>query len=157
MPEQDAPGTEDLWPPQAWLRGILFVVAGLPGLLAFLYGAAMLTFGLLTQKPLEPVQWPYLPLTVGATVLGGGFLLLGVGRICQPLYLLVFVVFVGMIPALAFLERIVGLSLAGSKGEFAILITAVFSYLTYRLIQRHYRGARGRHAGASDAGEQEKD
>lgn len=144
MSEQDDPAEAGLWPPQAWLRGVLFVVAGIPGLLAFLWGAAMLTFGLLAQKPFEPVQWPYLPLTVGVTLLGAALLLLGVGRIRKPLYILVFVVFVGMIPALAFLARVVGLPLVGTKGEFAIPLTAVFAYLTYRVVKRYYRLAGGR-------------
>ncbi len=117
------------------IRGIVFVVAAIPGVLIFL---ASVIFFLFYAIGTMEFSWSdsWLPL-LGLPV-GGVLILLGIGDLRKWPYLFVFVSIPVLGLCFGWLTNVLGWD---GKGEFMILV-GIASYLIFRKIDKYYKATR---------------
>jgi len=117
------------------IRGIVFVVAAIPGVLIFMASLALLLLSPLPETGLRLSDvWPPL---LGLPV-GGVLILLGIGDLRKWPYLFVFVSIPVLGLCFGWLTNVLGWD---GKGEFMILV-GIASYLIFRKIDKYYQATR---------------
>jgi hypothetical protein len=114
------------------LQGLLFILVGIPGLLLFLYSTLALVVELGAPRHRQPEL-----IAISAVLLpiGAFFLLVGVGKLRQWLYILVFMSFPISLGIFGKISLLIGYR---DKGAQWIIASGVIACVVYVFVKRYY-------------------
>ncbi len=122
------------------IRGILFVVAAIPGVIIFFRS---LMFFLFYAIGTAELSWSNFWLSLLGLPVGGALILLGIGDLRKWPYLFVFVSIPVLALSFSLLSYFLGWNGDGKGGFYAeILLAGIVSYFVFRKIDKYYKATR---------------